>query len=78
MFEEDGRVELEWLAGSGLLMRAKGHPVDMVKALILGLRKVVADSVPAKNQREAMRLLADCLLKLMDATTMESDFAALL
>lgn len=77
MFEENGRVELEWLAGSGLLMKAKGHPADMVMALMLGLRKVVEDNVPPEKQRETMRSFADHMLELMDVTTTEIDLAAL-
>ena len=77
MFEEDGRVALEWKAGSGLLMKAKGYPADMVMTLMLGLRKVVEDNVPPEKQREAMRSFADHLLKLMDVTTTDIDLAAL-
>ena len=77
MFEEDGRVSLEWQAGSGLLITAKGYPADMVMTLMLGLRKVVEDNVPPEKQKEAMRSFADHLLKLMDVTTTDIDLAAL-
>lgn len=43
MFDREGRMELEWLDGREMLMKAEGYPSDMVKALTLGLRKVVAD-----------------------------------
>mgnify|MGYP001771296655 CR=1 FL=1 len=78
MFKENGRAKLVWLAGRDMLIEAKGYPSDMAKALILGLRKVVEANVPPEKQREAMRLLADQLLKLTDVTTTNIDLAALL
>ena len=77
MLEENGRVELEWKAGSGLIMRAKGHPADTTMALMLCLRKVVEDNVPPEKQREDMRSFADRLMELMDVTVTEIDLAAL-
>lgn len=77
MFEEAGRVALEWKAGSGLLMKAKGDPADMTIALMLGLRKVVEGNIAPEKQREAMRQMADHLLELMDVQTATIDLAAL-
>lgn len=77
MFEEAGRVALEWKAGSGLLMKAKGDPADITMALMLCLRKVVEERMPAEKQREAMRQMADRLLELMDVQTATIDLTAL-
>lgn len=77
MFEEAGRVALEWKAGNGLIMRAKGDPADMTMALMLCLRKVVEGNIAPEKQRETMRGMADRLLELMDVTVTEIDLAAL-
>ena len=77
MFKENGRVELEWLAGSGLLMKTEGNPADMVMALMLGLRNVIEKNIAPEKQRETMRGMADCLLELMDVQTATIDLMAL-
>lgn len=77
MFNREGRVELEWKAGSGMMMKAEGDPADMTMALMLGLREVVEHKVPAEKQREAMRQMADHMLELMDVQTATIDLTAL-